>query len=201
MDVRFRTEQRDEAPIYQQQVKRVAAAGPPSSAQAADHDVDRQGPKPTMPKILIADDHELVRDVVAAVLSAQDIGQLHKAACYNEALDLIGRNGPFDLVVLDYNMPSMPEPEELGAIRTANASRPVALMSGVASPEIAAAALRSGAAGFIPKTLNPQAIISAIRLMLAGEIFFPYTFMTKTKVHGPRTDLTSRELAVLSTLR
>ena len=65
----------------------------------------------------------------------------------------------------------------LARMKEANDGRPVALLSGNASRAVAEEAIKSGAAGFVPKTLASRSMISAVRFMAAGEIFAPFHFM------------------------
>ncbi len=95
-----------------------------------------------------------------------------------DALTLIRQEGGFDLVVLDYDMPDVSGLGGLKRMCRLNKGRPVALMSGVAPSDIASLALSTGAAGFIPKTLSSHSLVAAVRLMIAGEIFVPFSYMT-----------------------
>jgi DNA-binding NarL/FixJ family response regulator len=81
----------------------------------------------------------------------------------------------------------------------ARAGCPVAILSGTAPPDVARRALRAGAAGFLPKTLAPQALIAAVRQMLAGETYMPCDFLRSDVDAGAqsRLGLTARERQVL----
>ncbi|HBT01702.1 MAG TPA: DNA-binding response regulator [Citreicella sp.] len=147
-------------------------------------------------RILVADDHDLVRETLAAFLRAEGIEEVETAADLDDALQKVAEQDGFDLVLLDYNMPGMGGLSGMDRMRAANGQRPVALLSGTATPDIAEAAIRSGAAGFIPKTLPARTIVSAAYVMAGGEIFAPYRFMTQ-EPKGKGADLTSREREVL----
>ncbi|WP_037371015.1 response regulator transcription factor [Salipiger mucosus] len=147
-------------------------------------------------RILVADDHDLVRETIAAFLRAEGIEDVETAATLDQAMARARGSGAFDLVLLDYNMPGMNGLAGLAEMREANDGLPVALLSGSATPEIAEAAIRSGAAGFVPKTLPSRTIVSATHVMAAGEIFAPYTFMSRSG-QGKAGELTKREHEVL----
>lgn len=129
-------------------------------------------------KLLIADDHDLVRESIAAVLEQDENTTVSVAADLDSAMAAIKKNGGFDLVLLDYNMPGM---HGLSGFETALAGADggaVALMSGDVSKQIVEQALAAGAAGFVPKTLSASSLINAVKFMVAGEIFAPVDFMT-----------------------
>lgn len=147
-------------------------------------------------RILVADDHDLVRETIAAYLNGTEVEEVHTVATLDEALQTVSDHGSFDLVLLDYNMPGMNGLEGLGLMQSANAGKPVAILSGSATREIADAALKAGAQGFIPKTLSARSLLSAARFMAAGEVYVPVEFLQQQPEdrNGP---LTKRELEVL----
>jgi len=154
-------------------------------------------------RILIADDHELLRDALGAFMQSEDGIELHTAADFDEACILLKGEWTYDLVLLDYNMPGM---NGLNGIKEANeisGVHRVALMSGEANREIAEQALEMGAIGFIPKTLPAKSLVNAIKFMAMGEKYAPLDFMTAEadEVSHPSLDkLTNRERQVLQGL-
>lgn len=147
-------------------------------------------------RILVADDHDLVRETIAAYLGGSDVQEVCTVATLDEAVQAAQTGGSFDLVLLDYNMPGMNGLEGLGRMREANGGFPVAILSGNASRDVADAALKAGAQGFIPKTLSARSLLTAARFMAAGEIYAPVDYMQQPSApgHGP---LTRREIEVL----
>ena len=79
-------------------------------------------------RILLADDHDLVREAISASLSADKDISVDVAADLASAMDAIGRAGPYDLVLLDYSMPGMDGLLGLGRALAANGGRAVAVI-------------------------------------------------------------------------
>jgi DNA-binding NarL/FixJ family response regulator len=147
-------------------------------------------------RILVADDHGLVRDTIAAYLDGADVAEVRTVSTLQDAVALVRNSGSFDLVLLDYDMPGMNGLEGLAEMRAVNDGRPVALLSGSASRDVAAAALEAGAHGFIPKTLSARSLLTAARFMAAGEVYTPTDFMTVPAQTVPGA-LTRREQEVV----
>lgn len=145
-----------------------------------------------MARILVADDHDLVRETIAAYLEAEGLGPVSLASDVFQALIQV-QEGPFDLILVDYDMPGMDGLGGLGRLIAASRGRPVALISGVIPADAAAAALEMGAAGLVPKTLGSRGMLAAVRAMLAGEVFAPLTLIRK----ADENLLSARELDVL----
>ena len=153
--------------------------------------------------ILLADDHELVRDTLAAFLVREPNVNVSTAADFTGAVKNIRMNGPFDIVLLDYNMPGMNGLEGLKKASEINNGNPIAIISGTASQKVAEEALSSGAMGFLPKNMAAKSLVNALKFMIAGEKFAPLEFMTmKEKLtENPLSSLlTKRELEVLDGL-
>ena len=130
-------------------------------------------------RVLIADDHPLVRDGLRTVISvAFDQAELFEAASIAETEAVIDREGDFDLVLLDLNMPDADGFTGLATLRRRFPSIPIVIVSGAVESGLISAAIAHGAAGFIPKSLKRSAIVAAIHAILAGEVFTPEEFRT-----------------------
>lgn len=154
-------------------------------------------------RILLADDHDMVRETISAYLQSQGGADVTLATDLPAALDQISGAGPFDLVLLDFNMPGMAGLNGLTQALQANGGKGVAILSGSAPARVAQDALDAGAVGFIPKTMGAQSLLNAVRFMSAGETYVPVDLMredTSTDNHPLRSKLSPRELDVLDGL-
>ena len=154
-------------------------------------------------RVLIADDHDLLRDTLVMFLQSSEI-ETEAAADLSAAHRLIAAaDEPFDLVLLDLNMPGMNGLDGLTATMALGDGQRVALLSGEATRGIAEKALEAGAAGFVPKTLPAKSMINAVKFMAMGELYAPIDFMTAAEEapnHPMAEKLTPRELQVLKGL-
>lgn len=154
-------------------------------------------------RILIADDHEMVLETIAAFLKTEIVADLQTATDLPKALEKIETLGPFKLVLLDYNMPGMNGLEGLERALELNDGQGVAILSGNASNKIAQDAMEAGAIGFLPKTMGARSMVNAVRFMIAGEKFIPLSMVQDESApadHPLLNQLTQREVEVLEGL-
>ena len=154
-------------------------------------------------KILIADDHDLLRDTLVMFLQGEGNIETVTASDFDAAMACVDTKGPFDLIMLDYNMPGMSGLNGLKKALEYNGGQRVALMSGIATKNVAEEALAIGAAGFVPKTLSAKSLVNAVRFMSMGEQYAPIDFMTQEEDSAPNPlaeKLSRRELQVLEGL-
>lgn len=125
-------------------------------------------------RILLADDHDLLRDTLEVFLQRLDpkVQVLH-ARSFPDALEQASRATGLDLILLDLRMPGMNGLTGLEVMRQRYPAVPVVLMSGEVNREIVFSALRAGAAGFIPKVMGGKAMLNALQLVLSGERYVP----------------------------
>lgn len=151
-------------------------------------------------RLLIADDHGIVRDLVAAHLTAQGGFAVATAETLAAARRAIADQGPFDLVLLDYALPDSRGLSESVSLITENGGRPVVLFSGLARPETVTEALELGFSGYIPKSTSARALAEAIRQVLAGVVWVPEGY-AEAPLPAPLADLSPREMEVLRAIR
>jgi DNA-binding NarL/FixJ family response regulator len=92
-----------------------------------------EAPKITGMRVLIADDHDLVREALASFLQGEGVVEVVTVPTLDDAIRAADETGSFDLVLLDYNMPGMNGLDGLDRMIAANDRRPVAILSGNAS--------------------------------------------------------------------
>lgn len=131
----------------------------------------------TVERVLIVDDHPLVRDGLRTVIAvAFDQTELFEAASIAEAAAIIAREGDFDLVMLDLGMPDAQGFSGLAALRDQYPALPIVIVSGAVEPGLVQGAIANGAAGFIPKSLKRSAIVAAVQSVLDGNLYVPPEF-------------------------
>jgi two-component system, NarL family, nitrate/nitrite response regulator NarL len=151
-------------------------------------------------RVLIADDHDLVREILAAYLMREPGFEVETAADFQSAAKKIKTDDKFDLVLLDYNMPGMNGIHGLTEAIALNEGRPVAIISGTAAKTVAQDVLLAGAIGFLPKNISARSLIHAIRFMASGEKYAPVEFLgpqDKLEINSLEARLTKREVEVL----
>ena len=121
-----------------------------------------------MTRVLIADDHAIVRKGLARILAdIPDTVILDEACNGEEALDMIARND-YDLVLLDISMPGKGGFEVLNEIRSSKPGVPVLMFSMHPEEQYALRALRSGASGYLTKESAADELLVAMRKVLGG---------------------------------
>jgi DNA-binding NarL/FixJ family response regulator len=155
-------------------------------------------------RILLADDHDLVRDGIKPFLKELDRdAEIVEAASFDEALKKAATR-PFDLALLDLRMPGM---DGLAGIKKIAAAAPgarVVVLSGHFPRREVIAAIEGGAAGYIPKVLSGRAMVNALRLVLSGETYLPSVVLAEDAAAGrgfapdsPLAALSAREGEIL----
>jgi two-component system invasion response regulator UvrY len=121
-----------------------------------------------MLKILVADDHAVVRKGLVQILTdGSDAFCVDEAESGEEALDKV-RKSSYDLVLLDISMPGKGGLEVLRELKHLAPQLPVLILSMHAEEQYAVRALRTGASGYLTKGSAPDELACAIRKVLAG---------------------------------
>jgi DNA-binding NarL/FixJ family response regulator len=125
-------------------------------------------------KILVVDDHPLVRDAMANLLAAMAPAMaILQATDCPSALDIARAQPDIDLVVLDLNLPGTRGFEALDQFRREQPAMPVVILSTLQDRQTVLQAIKRGAMGFIPKVAAKDVIVNATRLVLAGGVYLP----------------------------
>jgi DNA-binding NarL/FixJ family response regulator len=164
-------------------------------------------------KLLVVDDHALVREGVRHTLeSLSREVQVFEAKSGVEAVRLVERQSDFDLVLLDLQLPDIDGFQALTRLRERNPDLPVVILSASNERPDVVSALNMGAVGFIPKSYTRELMLNAVRLVLAGGVYIPPHVLGLTgsaNVEARRVQehestgslgLTQRQLQVLSLL-
>jgi two-component system, NarL family, nitrate/nitrite response regulator NarL len=158
-------------------------------------------------KLLVVDDHPIVRDGLAALL-----GQLERDALVlqagdaEKALALVAAHADLDVVILDIAMPGMNGLRALAEFARARPELPVIVISASEDARDVREALAKGALGYVPKSASQNALLSAVRLVLNGEVYVPPLILgAPTAVRSSdrrpgRPALTHRQVDVLRRL-
>ncbi len=121
-----------------------------------------------MIKILIADDHPIVRKGLREILTeTNDVFDVHEAENGPEVLELM-EGGQYDVLVLDISMPGISGLDVLKQIKKKSCSIPILILSRHPEHQYAVRSLRAGASGYLTKESAPQELSSAIRKLARG---------------------------------
>lgn len=125
-------------------------------------------------KLLIIDDHPVMREGLAALLQqAAERIEVVQAASSAEGLVLAGRHDDLDAILLDLAMPGGGGVEAIRALGERRPDVPVIVLSSSEDPGDVRRALSLGALGYVPKSAPPMTLLSALRLVLSGNIYVP----------------------------
>lgn len=126
-------------------------------------------------KILVVDDHALIREGVGHLLKklAADVVVLEAGNC-PEAFELLDAHPDTSLILLDLGLPGMPGVEGLAIMRARHPDIPVVVLSSERDADTVLSTIRQGAMGFIPKTHASNVILGALQFVLVHRgIYLP----------------------------
>jgi two-component system nitrate/nitrite response regulator NarL len=162
-------------------------------------------------KVLIVDDHPVFRAGLTSLLEQSHPGAtVLQAPDAREALALVDGHPDLDVVVLDLIMPGFAGPAAIAAFGQARPDLPVIVLSSSEKPADVREALASGALGYVAKSAGERTLISAIGMVLGGELYLPPFMLDDpgappVRYAAPRDDpatplLTERQKDVLQLL-
>jgi DNA-binding NarL/FixJ family response regulator len=136
-------------------------------------------------KLLIVDDHAVVREGIAALLRLSEPGvEVLQAASGADGLELAQSHPDLDVVMLDLAMPGLDGLSALAEFSRRRPDLPVIVLSASEDPAGVRRALHAGALGYVPKSASPTTLISAVKWVLSGEVYLP-RFMRETLYPPP----------------
>jgi two-component system, NarL family, invasion response regulator UvrY len=122
-------------------------------------------------RILVADDHALVREGVGKVLAlGGDFVVAAEATTAAEVMTTLERGG-IDLVLLDLLMPGARDVDLIRRLAAAHPTLPILVLTMHADPHVARRALEAGALGYLTKDSSPELLVDAVRHVLAGRSY------------------------------
>jgi DNA-binding NarL/FixJ family response regulator len=161
-----------------------------------------------MIRVMLADDHVLMREGLKQLFSmASDIEVVSEATTGGAVLDNL-RDGSFDLLLLDMTMPGICGEDLISRIRSRDSGVPILVLSMHNELQIARRALKAGANGYVTKDQNPEVLMAAIRKVATGGRFIDpgiaeqmaYEMATDAPTGGRQDNLTDREFQILRLL-
>ncbi|MFN8152096.1 MAG: response regulator transcription factor [Solirubrobacterales bacterium] len=155
--------------------------------------------------VVLADDHQLVRDGIRLVLSAEpDISVVAEASDGDEAGRFVLGHKP-TILVLDLSMPGRPSLELIPDVKKLSPNTEVVVLTMQNEPPFARQAFAAGAKGFVVKQSAASELVDAIRAVVAGKTYINPGLGARLAAapeepDGPPDDLTPREIEVLELL-
>jgi DNA-binding NarL/FixJ family response regulator len=146
-------------------------------------------------KILVADDHPLIREAFRHLLTdlAADVTVFEAGDC-ETARRLAAEHPDLDLVLLDLRLPGPGGLATLDTLRHEYPALPVVVVSAVEDPGAMRDVLAHGAMGFIPKSSTNVVMLNALRLVLSGGRYLPEVIITTEGSNPATTPVTASEL-------
>ncbi len=132
-----------------------------------------------MIKILIADDHAIVREGLKQIVAEEsDMKVTGEAANASELFELLDKDS-WEIVVLDINMPGKSGLEALKEMKTRNIKVPVLILSMFSEEQYGIRVIKAGAAGYLKKVSAPTELVSVIRKIVGGGKYISPTLAEK----------------------
>jgi DNA-binding NarL/FixJ family response regulator len=150
--------------------------------------------------ILVVDDHPLMRRAICQVIDdIESPFDVCEAASLQDAIELLALSDPVELALLDLNLPDVEGLEGLELLRILQPKCSVVMLSSQADSDTVMRCIEMGAAGFIPKTLAPQAFQAAVQQVADGGVYLPMQAMA-THTQPPAQTITQGAFGAASML-
>src|SRR5262245_62250545 len=131
-------------------------------------------------KILVVDDHVLIRDALRSVLKeVKGDALVLEASDSRQAMALVAEHAELGLILLDLNLPDRDGFSLLAELRERYPAISVVVLSGQQDRTSVVKALDLGALGYIPKSGQREVMLSALQLVFAGGIYIPPEILTR----------------------
>ncbi len=149
-------------------------------------------------KLLLIDDHFVVRSGLAASLALEeDMTVIAEADSGDQALDAYTQHQP-DIVLMDLQLPGLSGIEATQALISADPTARILIFSTFARDEEIHRALRAGALGYLQKSASRPDLLAAIRAVASGRQSLPPDIAARLRERDTRPDITPRELEILT---
>ena len=154
--------------------------------------------EPTSIRVFSVDDHALLREGIAAVITNEpDMVMVAQASTGREAVQLFQKHQP-DVTLMDLRLPDMSGIDAMIAIRTGAPDAKIIILTTFEGDVEMQRALQAGARGYLLKSMPPREIVAAIRQVHAGRKSIPAEVASQLAEHMGEEALTAREIDVLS---
>jgi DNA-binding NarL/FixJ family response regulator len=125
-------------------------------------------------KILVVDDHPLIREALKQVLRDLDARiQVLEAESVRDALAVVASHPDLRLMLLDLNLPGENGLDALPLLRESHPHLPVVVLSASEEPGIVIRAIDAGAMGYIPKSSSRSLLVNSLRRVISGGVYLP----------------------------
>lgn len=159
-----------------------------------------------MPKVLIADDHAIVRTGLRTLIQAEsELELIGEAAGGVEAIELVTQNSP-DILLLDLSMPDLDGIAVTKKLKPKYPELRILILTIHEDEALVREAINAGASGYILKRAAESELVSAINVLMRGDMYVDHALIRtlvdngaagSPKKEGPIEELTPRELDVL----
>ena len=125
-----------------------------------------------MYRVLIVDDHSLIRSAMAMMLSGQSFKVVGEAKDGVEAVQM-ARDYAADLIILDISMPRLDGLEVISRIRASGVTSRILVLTSLPALFYSQRCMKAGADGFVTKSQDLNELLRAIKAIMSGYMFFP----------------------------